>query len=261
MSDIFSQLFAHQLLDPVEATRRSMQQLPRRFFATAYVGEVEGEFRVLLDGRPARTPARSFLAAPTRPIAEALCAEWQAQTEVIDPSRMPLTRQVNSIIDGVAAAPGPVADEVVKYLGSDLLLYRAERPQRLVERQAQLWDPVLNWADATLGARFVPSAGIIFAPQPAEALARMRAVLPLDPWRLGAVHVMTTLTGSALIALAVLHGRLSAEEAWHAAHVDEDFNLDTWGHDEMALARRAFRYAEMQAAATVLAGIGCSCGA
>jgi chaperone required for assembly of F1-ATPase len=256
MSDIFSDLFAHQPLDPVEATRRSMRHLPRRFFAAAHVEEVDGKFRLLLDGRTARTPARGFLAVPTRPLAAALCAEWEAQTEVIDPTHMPLTRLINSIIDGVAAALGPVADEVVKYLGSDLLLYRAERPQRLVERQAQLWDPLLDWADTALGARFVPSAGIIFTPQPAQALARVRAGLPLDPWRLGAVHAITTLTGSALIALAVLHGRLSAEEAWHAAHVDEDFNLDTWGHDEIALARRAFRYAEMQAAAAVLAHFG-----
>jgi chaperone required for assembly of F1-ATPase len=253
MRDIFSELFTDQPIDPVEATRRGMRHLPRRFFTAATVSEADGAFRILFDGRPARTPARHVLAGPTRGLAEALCAEWQAQIEVIDPARMPLTRLTNSIIDAVTASPGPVAAEIARYLGSDLLFYRAETPDRLVERQARLWDPVLAWAHEALGARFVLSAGIVG--QPDSALAQARAAIPHDPWRLGALHAITTLTGSALIALAVLHRRLSTEEAWRAAHVDEDFNLDEWGHDEMALARQAFRHAEMQAAAAVLAAL------
>src|SRR6185369_86728 len=122
---------------------------------------------------------------------------------------------------GVAASAGPVAAEVAKYLGADLVLYRAEGPDGLVERQAQAWDPVLAFARDDLGARFVLCAGVVFVAQPESALARARAVIPHDPWRLGAVHVITTLTGSALIALAILRGRLALDEAWRAAHVDE----------------------------------------
>lgn len=250
--EIFTELFANEPLDPGKSARRSMRNLPKKFYAAAGIGEHDGAFRILLDGRPARTPARHFLAAPTPALGEALAAEWDAQEKLIDPAGMPLTRLANSIIDGVATSPGPVAAEVAKFLGSDLLFYRAENPDRLVARESAEWDPVLAWARETLGANFMLSAGIRFVAQPETALARARAAIPRDAWRLGAVHVITTLTGSALLALAVLREKLSAEDAWRAAHVDEDFNFDTWGRDEDALARRAARFAEMQAAATVL---------
>jgi chaperone required for assembly of F1-ATPase len=182
-----------------------------------------------------------------------LAAEWEAQRDVVDPAKMPLTRLANSIIDGVTDAAAAVAADAGKYLASDLLCYRAEAPERLVARQAGAWDPVLAWAHAALGARFVLAQGMVFAAQPETALAAARAALPRDPWRLGAFHAVTTLTGSALLALALLHGRLTTEEAWQAAHVDEDWNMEFWGRDELALERRAARFAEMQAAATVLA--------
>jgi chaperone required for assembly of F1-ATPase len=200
-----------------------------------------------------RTPARRVLAAPTLALAEAIAAEWQAQKDVIDPAKMPLTRLANAIIDGVADAPQPVAAEIAKYLASDLLLYRAGAPPGLVERQAQHWDPILDWARQALGADFKLGEGVVHVAQPEAALAAARAAIPLEPWRLGAVHAMTTLTGSALIALAMARGALSADAAWQAAHVDEDWNLAQWGRDEMAAARREFRFAEFQAAATVLA--------
>jgi chaperone required for assembly of F1-ATPase len=185
-------------------------------------------------------------------LAQAIAAEWDAQGEAIDPTTMPLTRLANSIIDGVVASPAPVAADIEKYLGSDLLFYRAEGPQRLRERQARLWDPVLAWTREALGARFVLAQGVTHAAQPEGAVAAARAAIPADPWRLGAAHVITTLTGSALLALALLRGRLTADEAWTVAHVDEDWNMEQWGRDETALARRAARQAEMQAAATVL---------
>ena len=256
MRDIFTHLFANERPDPVAAARRAMRPpLPRRFYQQAGVEEVEGGFRVVLDGRPVRTPARGSLIAPSRRLADAIAAEWDAQGETIDPATMPLTRLANSIIDGVVAAPGPVAAEIAKYLGSDLLFYRAEGPQRLVERQARLWDPVLAWAREVLGARFLLAQGVVHAAQPEEALVAARAAIPADPWRLGAVHVITTLTGSALLALALLHERLSAGEAWTAAHVDEDWNMEQWGRDEIALARRAARRAELDAAAMLLANL------
>ena len=253
MRDLFEEIFAHQPLDPTEAARRGMRpHLRRRFYVRAEVAEGEGGFAVLLDGRPVKTPARRALAAPTRALAEALAAEWEAQRDVVDPAKMPLTRLANSIIDGVADAPAAVAAEAEKYLASDLVCYRAEGPDGLVARQAGAWDPVIAWAREAMGARFVVAAGMVFVVQPDAALAAARAALPRDPWRLGAFHAVTTLTGSALIALAVLNGRLGVEDAWRAAHVDEDWNMDFWGRDELALERRAARYAEMRAACLVL---------
>jgi chaperone required for assembly of F1-ATPase len=239
--------------DPIEAARRGARPtLRRRFYANAGVAAADGSYEVRLDGKPARTPAGRLLAAPTRALAKAIAVEWEAQRDVIDPAQMPLTRLANAIIDGVSDRPGPVAAEVQKYLGSDLVCYRAASPGGLVERQARAWDPIVDWASAALGARFSLAQGIIHAAQPQSTLEAARAHIPDDPWRLGAVHVATTLTGSALIALALSRGRLTAEEAWQAAQVDEDWNIEQWGGDEMALERRAFRFAELQAAATVL---------
>ena len=253
MRDLFDEIFANQPLDPTEAARRGMRpHLRRRFYARAEVAEGEGGFAVLLDGRPVKTPARRTLAAPTRALAEALAAEWEAQRDVVDPAKMPLTRLANSIIYGVADAAAAVAAEAGKYLASDLVCYRAEGPDGLVARQAGAWDPVIALAREALGARFVVGEGMVFAVQPEAALAAARAALPRDPWRLGAFHAVTTLTGSALIALAVLNGRLGVEDAWRAAHIDEDWNMDFWGRDELALERRAARYAEMRAACLVL---------
>jgi len=251
MREVFEELF-REAIDPVEAARRAARpKLPRKFYASAGVGVGEGGFSLLLDGRPAKTPARHELAVPTRALARAVADEWDAQGEHIDPAKMPLTRLVNSILDGVRASPGPVAAEIGKYLGSDLLFYRAELPA-LAARQAALWDPILDWASRELGARFMLSEGVVFVAQPDRALAAARSAIPHDPWRLGALHSMTTLSGSALLALAVLRGRLGAEDAWRAAHVDEDWNFEQWGRDTLALERSAFRFAEMQAAATVL---------
>jgi chaperone required for assembly of F1-ATPase len=253
MRDIFEEIFVQAPLDPVEAVRRSgPAQQRRRFYKNAHVDQDEAGFTIRLDGRAVRTPARRTLAVPTRALADAIAAEWNAQAELIDPRNMPLTRLANSIIDGVVDSPAAVAAEIEKYLASDLVVYRAQDPQGLVARQAQAWDPIVAWARETLAAPFVLAEGITFVPQPAAALAAARAALPHDPWRLGALSAITTLTGSALIALAVLSGRLSAKEAWTAAHVDEDWSMEFWGRDEVALERRAVQFAEMKAAAMVL---------
>jgi len=261
MRDLFTEIFENQPLDPTEAARRAMRpRLRKRFYRQAHVGAGgEAGFAVLLDGKPVATPARRPLAAPTAALAEALAAEWDAQKAEIDPARMPLTRLANAVIDAVADAPEAVAVEVAKYLGSDLVFYRADAPAGLVARQAQAWDPVLAWASDELGARFTPVTGVMFAEQPAAALAAARLGIPTetghmkDIWRLGAVSSITALTGSALLALALGAGALAVDQAWAAAHVDEDWQMAQWGRDEIALARRAYRRAEMQAAARVLA--------
>jgi chaperone required for assembly of F1-ATPase len=259
MRDIFEDIFEHQPLDPTEAARRSMRRpLRARFYTEAGVGEGPDGFAVLLDGKPVRTPARRPLAAPVRGLAEAIAAEWAAQPKTIDPATMPLTRLANAIIDGVAATARPVAAEIEKYLGADLLCYRASEPEGLVDRQREHWDPVIEWAREALGARFVLAEGVIHVPQPAAAITAAVASIPTgmnsanDIWRLGALSVVTTLTGSALLALALAAGRLTFDAAWTAAHVDEDWNIEQWGRDELALQSRAYRFAEMRAATTVL---------
>jgi chaperone required for assembly of F1-ATPase len=247
------ELFESSGENPMEAARRGARPvLRRRFYENATVSDTPNGCAVRLDGKPVHTPARRVLATPMLALAQALASEWNAQTDVIDPAKMPLTRLANAIIDGVAETPQPVVDEIKKYLASDLLFYRAGTPQGLVERQAQHWDPILQWAAEALGAKFYLGEGVVHVAQPEAALAAARGAVPDDPWRLGAAHVVTTLTGSALIALAMARGQLSADAAWQAAHVDEDWNMEQWGRDEMAMQRRDFRHAEFQAAAAVL---------
>ena len=236
--------------NPMESARRGARPILRkRFYEHASTAPEGPLYAVRLDDKPVRTPAGRLLAAPTLALAQALAAEWEAQRDVIDPAKMPLTRLANSIIDGVSERSAPVAEEVARYLASDLICYRAGSPRGLVERQARHWDPIVEWARDLLGARLLLAEGVVHVTQPETALA---AAIPGDPWRLGALHSVTTLTGSALLALALAQGCITADEAWAAAHVDEDWNMEQWGRDELALERRAYRYAELQAAATVL---------
>jgi chaperone required for assembly of F1-ATPase len=254
MREIFDEIYENQPLDPMEAARRSTRpNLRRRFYKQATVGAPgEGGHPVLLDGRPVRTPARRPLAAPAAALAAALASEWDVQRDVVDPGQMPLTRLANAVIDAVTDRPQAVADEVAKYLGSDLLFYRAGTPSGLVAKQAQAWDPVLAWARDALGARFVQVEGVMHAAQPEHALAAARAAIPQEAWRLGAASSITSLTGSALLALALAQDAIGADAAWDAAHIDEDWQMAQWGRDQLALQRRAFRRAEFDAAVMVL---------
>jgi len=251
-----------EAIDPVELARRDQKKhLPKRFWKQAGVEEADGLYALALDGRRARTPAQTPLALPSRALAQALAAEWDAQGEFVDPSAMPLTRIVNSALDGVAREMAATLDDVVKYAGSDLLVYRAGDPASLVAEQAAAWDPVLDWARETHGARFVLSEGVTFVAQPDASIAAVRrgaeAVVgeasPGAALRLAGLHVMTTLTGSALLALAVAQGFLDGPSAWKAAHVDEDFQMRAWGADAEALARRERRWKEMEVAGKLLA--------
>jgi chaperone required for assembly of F1-ATPase len=254
MRDLFTEIFENQPIDPTEAARRAVRShLRKRFYQRAHTGEAgEGGVPILLDGKPVQTPARRPLAAPTHALAEKIADEWAKLTDVIDPARMPLTRLANAVIDAVIDAQQPVAEEVTKYLGSDLLFYRADAPAGLIQKQSQAWDPVLAWAREQFGARFVLAQGVIHVQQPHEAIAAVRSAVPVEPWPLAAVSTITTLTGSALLALALTHGVLDADAAWAAAHVDEDWQMSQWGRDELALERRAYREAEFQAAIVVI---------
>jgi chaperone required for assembly of F1-ATPase len=253
MRELFEEGSGHSQLDPEEAVRRTTRAPRRkRFYAKADVVEAADGFAITLDDRPVRTPSGRALAAPSRAIADAMSGEWQAQAEFIDPLTMPYTRFANSVVDAVADRVEDVTGDVAKYLGSDLLFYRAGHPEALVAREAAHWDPILFWAADALGAHFILAEGIVHVRQPDTAIAAARAALPSDPWSIAALHVITTLTGSALLALALLHGVIDQDQVWTAAHVDEDWNTEKWGVDEEVAARRAARWVDFTAAAGIL---------
>jgi chaperone required for assembly of F1-ATPase len=228
--------------------------LPKRFYQRVDVADRDGGFALLLDGKPVRTPGKKQLSLPSRALAEAVAEEWAAQKERIDPTTMPLTKLANSAIDGVTGREDAVIGDILNYAGSDLLCYRAEGPRGLIEAQQAHWDPVLAWAKSALGAPFVLAEGIVHVAQPQASLDRLREALKgHDPFGLAALHVMTGLTGSALLALAVALGRMTPEQAWEAAHVDEDWQIAQWGEDAEAASRRAARRRDFDAAARALA--------
>jgi chaperone required for assembly of F1-ATPase len=253
MRELFDEAAGQPPRDPRESARQSARTPQRkRFYKEAGVAEGEGGFAIILDGRPIRTPSSRQVIMPSRALADAVAAEWAAQGETIDPVTMPLTRIANSVVEGVVDRVELVTDDLAKYFESDLLFYRAGHPEGLVAREAAHWDPVLFWAAETLGAHFILSEGVMHVKQPDEALRAARAALPDDPWSVAALHIITTLTGSALLALALAHGARDAGQVWVAAHVDEDWNAEKWGVDEEAAARRAARLRDFEAAATVL---------
>jgi chaperone required for assembly of F1-ATPase len=244
--------------DPIRRAQiKSRLPLPKRFYGNVSVDQREGGFAVLLDGKPVKTPGRAILTLPTHASAQLVADEFAAQAVEIDPVTMPVLRIANSAVDGVSKDPGAVAEDIVRYAGTDLLYYRAGGPRPLVERQAEVWDPVLDWIHGLLGVRFYLVEGVMHVEQPREAIdaVRRHVASRTDPLRIAAMHVMTTLTGSALLALAVEEGALDVAAAWDAAHVDEDWNIAQWGTDGEAQARRASRRLDMFAAARLLGAL------
>lgn len=242
--------------DPVAAAQQAMHNpLPTRFYKQAGVIERDGLLHISLDGRTARTPARNPLAVSSRPVADALAAEWEAQGEKIDPAAMPLTRLVNSALDGVVDQQAAVRAEIVRYAGSDALCYRAGEPEELVARQNQLWQPILSAVEGRIGARFLLSEGIVFVDQPAgtlDAVARRVAEISA-PVALAGAHNVMTLTGSTILMLALAEGLIDPDATWQAAHLDEDYQIEVWGQDEEAATRRAIRRREFDSAVLLLA--------
>ena len=247
--------FAKEGGGPMEAARRGMRPtLPKRFYKHASVEEKDGGFALLLDGKAAKTPARKPLVLPSRALAEAIAAEWAAQADEIDPAKMPLTRLANLAIDRVSEEAAAMREEIVRYASSDHVLYRAGEPEGLAALQAVHWDPILEWAHSALGARFILAEGVNFVAQPEAALAAARAEVENwpPPFALAALTSLASLAGSALIALALARGRLTAVEAWNVAHVDEDWNVRQWGEDAEAANRRGQRFSEFEAAAKMI---------
>src|SRR5262245_39236086 len=258
MRDVLNDLEAGKQLSDPDPLRRAQSQmrapLPKRFYSDVSVAALADGFAINLDGKPVRTPAKAVLLLPTEQAAELVAIEFAAQKGHIDPMSMPVTRLVNTAIDGVAQDTQAVLEDILRFSSSDLLCYRAQGPERLVERQADAWDPVIDWARSALSARFVLAEGVIHIEQPREAIAEIGIHLKMrdDPLRLAAIHLMTSLTGSSLLALAVESGELDPEAAWKAAHVDEDWNVEHWGADFEAAQRRKFRKTDMMAAANLL---------
>jgi len=258
--------------DPIRRAQIQMQKpLPKRFYKDVTVEELDdGAFTIRLDGKTLRTPAKHALSVPTKALAVLMRDEWDLQADVIDPATMPVSRHINTAIDGIASDPQAVFEDILRFSSTDLLCYRAGEPEALVERQSEQWDQVIDWAANTLGARFILIEGVMHQEQPREAVAAF-AVMPKEqpreatlafsavlrkydtPIELAALHTMTTLTGSALLALALAEGEKSLEEVWALAHLDEDWTAEQWGEDEEAQQRRAVRFTDMRAAARVLA--------
>ncbi|MCF1467495.1 ATPase [Agrobacterium vitis] len=256
MRDIFEGL-TPELSDPDPVRRAQIQMkkpLPKRFYKDVTIAAGQDGHAVLLDGKTVKTPARNALVLPTEPLAALVASEWQAQAEVIDPATMPVTRLVNTALDAVSTNTQEVLDDIVRFCGNDMLCYRADAPQELVERQSVKWDPVLDWLADTHGARVLQTSGIIHQPQPSEATEAFGRALQRyrDGVALASLHVMTTLTGSAILALALADGKLTLLDAWDLAHLDENWTDEHWGSDMEAEARRAARFVEMQSAYNVL---------
>lgn len=229
--------------------RDAVKPLPRRFYKTVSVEARQDQFAVLLDDRAIRTPGKRLLSLAAKPLARAVAAEWEAQSERIDPSTMPLTKLANTAIDAVAERWDEVAADIVAFAGSDLLCYRAEAPEGLVRRQNESWNPILSWAEEELGASFQLRQGVMPIEQSAQTLhAVRRAIEGLDALTLAALHVMTTISGSAVVAIAHVRGRLTVDDAWAAAALDETWQRELWGHDAEAEAASQVKRAEFAAA-------------
>jgi chaperone required for assembly of F1-ATPase len=246
------------------AAKDAHRRLAKKFYKEVSLAPSDAGFAILLDGKPVRTPARRPLAAPNEALADALAAEWTAQKEWVDPASMPLTRLFNSAIDGVADHFAEVEAETVQYAGSDLICYRAAEPEALAAAQAQRWDPLVKFAHSALDAPLAVTEGVMFAPQPPQALAAISSALRAvvggggaeSNLKLAALHIMTTVTGSCIIALALALGRIGVDDAFAAANVDEDYQMARWGEDSEALARRQARLQDLRAAAEVFQAFG-----
>lgn len=207
----------------------------KRFWTKTEAAEVAGGFTVHLDGRPIKTPGKSPLVLPTRAMAQAMAAEWEAQEGQIDPLSMPVTRSANSAVDKVVPQRMAVAEMLAEYGETDLLCYRAESPLELITRQSQGWDPVLTWCAETFSAQMTPVSGVMYAPQPETSLEALRAqVRFMDAFSLTGFHDLVTLPGSFVLGLAAIHGYATPEELWELSRLDERYQQEQWGTDEEA---------------------------
>ncbi|HLM16040.1 MAG TPA: ATP12 family protein [Reyranella sp.] len=228
----------------------------KRFYKETAVDQGDGGHRILLDGKPMRTPAKAVLVVPTRALAEAIAAEWGAVPDKADinVSHLPLTRLAATGLDRVTRQRARVIEDTAKYAGSDMLCYRASEPETLVNRQQAIWQPLLDWADARYGARLVIVEGLAFVEQPAVAVARLgEAVATHSDLGLSALYNLTHISGSLIVALAVAEGHLAAADAFAAAQLDELYQVERWGEDPIATKRHEGIRHDIEAGARFLA--------
>ncbi|WP_416896661.1 MAG: ATP12 family chaperone protein [Minwuia sp.] len=219
----------------------------KRFYKAAGVVEAEDGFDVQLDGRAIRTPAKKVMRLPTRPLAEAVAAEWNAQDDEIDRMAMPLNRMTGTAIDELAGRRAATAAAVANYARADMVCYWAEHPQTLIEQQQAAWRPLIDWVGERYGARLLVTSGILPIEQDPDTLARLRsAVDELDDFRLVGLSVAAGTASSLVIGLALVEQRLDAEAAFEAAQLDESYQIAEWGEDEIAATRRAGVLAEFR---------------
>lgn len=225
----------------------------KRFWKDAAAGPVESGHDIHLDGKPVRTPGRVPLTLPSPALAEAVADEWRGVGETIDPRAMPLTGLSNAAIDRIAPDTAAFAAGLAKYGESDLLCYRADHPLELQLRQQAAWDPLLEWARNRYGIDPVTTTGVMHRAQSPETIARLAdAVAALSPFQLAALSPLVTVTGSLILALALLEGAATPEDAWSAANLDEDWQAEHWGEDDLARKARAARRADFDAGARFL---------
>ena len=216
----------------------------KRFWTEAVAEPCEGGFRVRLDARLVKTPSKADLILPTLEMAMAIAAEWDAQTGLVEPQTMPVTRAANSAIDKIVPQFDEVACLLAAYGASDLICYRAEGPQALVARQAAAWDPLIDWSAIALQAPLVATAGVMHIVQPDQSLARLASlVTSLDPFRLAGIHDLIAISGSLVLALAITHRHVTAEQGWALSRIDESWQQELWGIDDEAADLAAYRYA------------------
>jgi chaperone required for assembly of F1-ATPase len=226
----------------------------KRFYKTVATVAVDGGFGITLDGKALKTPAKAPLVLPTAALAQAIADEWDAQVDTIKPHRMRLMQLASTALDRVSIHQLAVVEEAAGYAASDLLCYRAEAPRELVAREAQLWQPLLDWAMVRFDAPLAVTSGIVHVDQPVASLKALRAVLlGLDPLALTAVADLTAACGSLVLALAVWDGRIDTDTAAAATLIDETVQNERWGEDHEAKDRRERLIADIHAAGRFLA--------
>lgn len=214
----------------------------KRFWKEAVAEPCEGGFTVRLDARLVRTPLKAALTLPTHAMAQAIAAEWDAQTGLVKPQTMPVTRAANSAIDKIVPQFDEVAGLLSAYGASDLICYRATDPQELIARQAQAWDPLIEWAAVALQAPLIATAGVMHIVQRDQSLARLTAcVTALDPFRMAGIHDLIAISGSLVLALAITHRKVTAEQGWTLSRIDESWQQELWGIDDEAAELAAYR--------------------
>lgn len=212
----------------------------KRFYKDVSVVPDADGFAVLLDGKPVKTPARNTLRLPSQTLAQAIAAEWQAQGDEVRAVSMPLLRLANTVIDGVAANRDEVVDAILRFGVNDLICYRAHQPPDLHRRQVEGWDPLLDWARQRWNAHLTVADGITHVDQPPQALAALRAaVAGYDPFTLGGLHVIASITGSLVLGLAAVEGHVAGARAFALSRIDETYQAEKWGADAEAQKRAA----------------------